>query len=71
MVESELGDRLAGWMPWSSVLVDVVERGGSTSHRRLRNNPGRQALDVLLDRIGAWMAPLAAAVTAPLTDVLA
>ena len=57
MVDYELGDRLAGWLPWSSDTVDLVRRGVAFDDRRLRRQPLIHAVDQLTDRLRAW-APL-------------
>jgi MinD-like ATPase involved in chromosome partitioning or flagellar assembly len=35
-VQHEIGDRLAGWLPWQPTVVDAILRGATVSHRRLR-----------------------------------
>jgi hypothetical protein len=52
-VEYELGDRFAGWLPWSPAAVDLVRRGVPDSDRRLRRQPWVQALDAVVDRLQA------------------
>lgn len=55
MVDFELGDRLAGWLPWSPPGVDLLRRGTAPADRRMRRQPLVQAADVLVDRLRAWM----------------
>jgi hypothetical protein len=53
-VETELGDRFAGWLPWSPTAVDLVERGAAFGDRRLRRQPLVHAVDAVIDRLETW-----------------
>jgi hypothetical protein len=55
MVDYELGDRLAGWLPWSSDALDLVRRGVVSTDRRLRRQLLIGATDHLVDRLRAWV----------------
>ena len=52
--EDELGDRFAGWLPWSPDAVDLILRGADPTDRRLRRQPLIQALEHTLDRLRTW-----------------
>lgn len=52
-VERELGDRLAGWLPWSPPTVRLVEQGCSLHDRRLRRQPLVRAINTLSLRLDA------------------
>ncbi len=52
--EDELGDRFAGWLPWSPDVVDLILRGADPTDRRLRRQPLIQATEQLCDRLRTW-----------------
>ena len=55
MVDYELGDRFAAWLPWSPETVDMIHAGVPANDRRLRRQPLIHAADHLVDRLRAWV----------------
>jgi hypothetical protein len=53
--ETELGDRFAGWMPWSPDSVQLLHRGATLTDRRVRRQPFVQATDHLVARLQHWL----------------
>ena len=53
--ETELGDRFAGWMPWSPDSVQLLHRGAALTDRRVRRQPFVQATDHLVRRLQHWL----------------
>lgn len=53
-VERDLGDRLAGWLPWAPAVVDAIQRGVPLADRRLRRQPLIHAVDELAAALSAW-----------------
>ncbi len=54
-VESELGERFAGALPWSPDVVELMYRGTGFDHKRLRRHAFTQAADHLAGRLCAWL----------------
>jgi hypothetical protein len=54
-VEAELGDRFAGWLPWSPDAVDLLHRGAGFDHKRLRRHALVQNTDHLVGRLRTWL----------------
>jgi MinD-like ATPase involved in chromosome partitioning or flagellar assembly len=52
----ELGERLAGWLPWAPDAIELVQRGAALTDRRLRRQPLVGAMLDLADRIRGWAA---------------
>lgn len=51
---TELGDRFAGWVPWSAAAVAQLHRGVAPGDRRLRRDPLVQASHQLADQLCDW-----------------
>lgn len=60
-VEAELGDRLAGWLPWAPDAVRHLSGGVGFDDRRLRKQPFCHAVSHLADRLDRWVHGEAAA----------
>ena len=60
-VETELGDRFAGWLPWSPDTVQLLHRGAAFADRRVRRQPMAAATDHLVVRLRHWLAASEAA----------
>lgn len=50
-LRADLGEQWAGWLPWQPLDVDLLQRGASVGHRRLRRSAlvaaGRTVLETL------------------------
>jgi hypothetical protein len=55
-VETELGHRFAGWLPWSVETVQLLHRGAAFTDRRVRRQPMAAATDHLVGRLRRWLA---------------
>jgi hypothetical protein len=55
-VETELGHRFAGWLPWSPDAVQLLHRGAAFTDRRVRRQPMAAATDHLVVRLQRWLA---------------
>jgi len=53
--QTELGDRFAGWLPWSPIGVAQLHRGVGSTDRRLRRDPFVQASHHLAERLADWV----------------
>jgi hypothetical protein len=54
-VETELGERFAGWLPWSPDTVQLLHRGAAFADRRIRRQPMASATDYLVARLLRWL----------------
>ncbi|MEN9504748.1 MAG: Cellulose biosynthesis protein BcsQ [Actinomycetota bacterium] len=50
-IETELGERLAGWIGWSPLAVDHLHRGGALTDRRVQRDPLVPEVLALADRL--------------------
>jgi len=50
-LQTELADRLAGWLPWEPAAVDLVHRGADGSDRRLRRSALMGAVNQMIARL--------------------
>ena len=53
--EAELGERFAGWLPWSPDAIDLLHRGAGFGHKRLRRHEFSQSADGLVGRLRTWL----------------
>lgn len=60
-VETELGERFAGWLPWSPDTVQLLHRGAALADRRVRKQPLASATDHLVSRLRSWLSDEVAA----------
>lgn len=54
-VDAELGERGAGWLPWSPGAVELMHRGAGFTHKRLRRHALVQGADDLVTRLHAGL----------------
>jgi hypothetical protein len=54
-VETELGHRFAGWLPWAPDAVQLLHRGATFADRRVRRQPLVSATDHLVARLQRWL----------------
>jgi cellulose biosynthesis protein BcsQ len=58
--EADLGDRLAGWLPWSPACASALTSGRTSVPRVARRSPLLRAASELLDRVDRWTTGVAA-----------
>jgi len=53
VLQNDLADRWAGWLPWEPATVDLVHRGAGAGDRRLRRSQLNSAVDQMVgDLVG-------------------